>query len=189
MAGRDYKRRVKEKAVTLIELLIAVSIFSLVGVGIYRTLSNSISLFSRIKQINYNTATLIFTETLASDLHNCFSGIKFPFYGEDERLNFFIHRPLYFWQNNDQPSIVKVEYIYKPETEEAVRRVYAYGSDVVINQKTVLQRVKNISWRYYKKNNSQQWYQKITELPVAVELKIEIENDRQYRAIFEIPLS
>jgi type II secretory pathway component PulJ len=184
-----HKKKIKQKSVTLIELIIAVSIFSLVGLGVHRALSNSILVFRRIKKNNSNIDSLIFLQKLEHDLRNVFCDSVFYFEGNNSHLTFFIHRPS---QNHKLTNkIIKVEYKYLPEKNGIIRRMSSY-KDNMVNERLILKKVNGLSFNYYQPGNLDDLSKPVAiveQLPYAVGFTLIIAGDKEYRAILKLPLS
>jgi hypothetical protein len=191
MGRREFAGKIKKKSVTLLELLIAASIFSLVGAGIYKALSNSILIFRSIKKVHSEIDTLIFTEKLEHDLANLFSDMAFYFKGRNSYLQFFIPQS---GQNQVQEiPVIKVEYVYNPQNKEIIRQTYSYQDDRMIEKKIVLGNVKKLSLRYYYRDNAGEFSKSVREidrLPHAVEISLELYNNNSaYNAIIKVPVA
>lgn len=190
MGRRLHTGRIKRKSATLIELLLALSIFSLVGAGIYRAFSSSVSLFRRLEKINTNIEALILKERLGHELGNIAFGQDFFFRGSEDHLVFFYRQAQLAPSENDLKPFKKIEYNYSPQDKKIKRLERPYGQKEPQARRVLLERVSGLEFTYYLKNNNGEIEETNfleDKLPEAIGLGLKFEGGRQHEAVIPLP--
>jgi Tfp pilus assembly protein PilE len=89
---------------TLIELVLAVSLVMLVGLGVYRALAKGIRLIEWQKTTITVGQIAIFFEKFAGELRNSNNYLNAGFSGSKEKVSFFVHDTDYLFL--DQKSLL-----------------------------------------------------------------------------------
>jgi prepilin-type N-terminal cleavage/methylation domain-containing protein len=169
----------KNKAFTLIELLIVTALLCVISLGIYSTFNSGIKIWQRLNREMPEQDLYIFFDKFASDLRNSlkFKGINFS--GMDNRFDFatIVNSP-----RMGKRTVGSVSYFYDPKTEAVYKEekdfacVYAGGTGAV---REMLKNIKSLEFQYYSYNIEKKeyiwqsgWFSE--DLPLAVWLKVEI---------------
>ena len=153
-----------KKGFTLIELVIATTIAALVGMGIYKTFSNGITVWRWIERNKPATDSMIFFEKLAFDLRNLcsFDGVFLE--GSEHSIAFFIGNDHYLSMAEEAlldskddigPPLSKVRYEYDPVRQELSRHSYAIGQEKPIEDMVVLSEVSKMRFFFYDFNSGE----------------------------------
>lgn len=111
---------------TLIEILIVVSIMSMVSVAIYASLSNGLKVWKRHHELVVEEDIVIFFEKLTQDLRNAFEFSQFEIEGQEQKFSF---PTIVQIQMDDEmiQQIGKVEYYFDLLDRSMYRREAQYG--------------------------------------------------------------
>jgi len=108
------KKYRRSSGFTLIEVMVVVIIFSIVGAGIGQTFVSGMKIWSRAQKAGESSMDVfVAIETIGRDLRQSISLRSVKFEGKQDEISF-----LTFW--ND--SVVKVTYKFNPAQKELVRR-------------------------------------------------------------------
>jgi len=146
------------RGLTLIELLVAATIATFIGLGIYKIFSNGITVWRWIDANQPNIDSMIFFEKAANDLRNyCYVSEK-SFVGTKDTLTFFVHesdlllltkKELIVTEIGLQENIYKVEYSYSPSKRAIKRTLYAFGTQHPLRSSIILRGISEMSFSYY----------------------------------------
>jgi prepilin-type N-terminal cleavage/methylation domain-containing protein len=185
------RNRLKLGAFSLIELLIAVSIFSVVSIAIYSTFSSGASVLRRVKNIDLSQQKILLkTEKLARELREQPGYHKQLFWGTKISISFpgsldyFPCRVTYYFDSSSlclMRVVDKLNDILTPEGK----------IDLELKSKpsVFLSRVKGIKFAYFyldSKKNEYFWSEEWREdnLPVAVKFIITSQNQEYAATVF-----
>ncbi|MFC1593842.1 type II secretion system protein J [Candidatus Omnitrophota bacterium] len=200
------KNILRKKSVTMIELLVAMSIITFVGLGLYRTFCSGISVWKWVRIQRPSADVMIFFDRVAFDLKNYCELADSSFVGSSQKISFLMHDTDYlFPMHSAEPAtdetnslIHRVEYIFLPATQEVKRKQYAFSSDKPEIELTSLSNITNVRFTFYilsggtDQGGFEQLSSLMHETPKAVEIQVELENERTgtrtFRRIIEIPL-
>jgi prepilin-type N-terminal cleavage/methylation domain-containing protein len=187
----------RNKAFTLIELVIVSALLCVISLGLYSTFNSGIKIWQRLNKEAPEQDLYIFFDKFASDLKNSmkFKGINF--FGAENRLDFatIVNSP-----RMRKNTVGSVSYYYNPKAEAAYKEekdfacVYAGGIGVA---KEMLKNIKSLEFRYYSYDKEKKeyiwqngWFKE--GLPLAVWLQVEITDGDQvfkFSKTVNIPLA
>jgi len=198
---KEKGNEMNKKSMTLIELLVALSITVVIGLGVYRVLCSGISLWRWHTEHRSLGEVVIFWEKISYDLRN-YCPLTLPdFKGTLNSISFFVHNPGYLLQEDSSLkmgkdlSIYKVEYIFLPYKKEIRRRLYNFGSEKPFRETVVANNIEKLNFTFYlwdEKSKREIVSLNIEEAPQSV--GIEVEWDEFYgrkgkkRRTFLVPL-
>lgn len=152
-----FKQNAK-KGLTLIELVIAATIASFIGFGVYKTFVNGIRVWRWIEKNKPTIDSMVFFEKIALDVRNYCNFEDTSFDGSGTNITFFIQNNQYLSlakedlaasENSLGPSVYKVKYEYRPLEKEVKRLLYAIGNEIPLESKVVLSGVSRMRFTFY----------------------------------------
>jgi len=179
----------KSSGLTLIELLIASSIFAIIMASVYSAFYGGFLGYRKMDASFevYQSARTIFSR-IESDLRNSFAYTKddSKFHGSDANMDFFSIKEL-FVKDNSFIDICKIKY---EKADTKLKRTYyrsleALKDDVVVEPQVLAPEIKEISFEYaYATGNADKPYEWQTSwpkckeqtptLPLAVKIKLSL---------------
>ncbi len=101
------KSRSVSRGMTFIEVMLAASLTSLIGLALYQSFSHGLKIWERANQFAMEEEIVIFLDRIEQDLQNAFVYAQFPFIGQEQRLAFatMVNTP-------KDPSLTKGEIDY-----------------------------------------------------------------------------
>ena len=171
---------------TLIEVLIVISIISLLGMTLYAALANGLRVYKRAQEIRLEQDVALFFDKITRDLKNTYSYSKINFEGTLDRLAFptIVHTLADSQLNLPEGTYVdqmgKGEY-YFDYTERALYRHQANYSEAIAEQygkaQIVVQSLKAVRFHYHYLKDNKEFINDHSEgLPLGVEVELEISN-------------
>jgi len=139
---------------TLIELIVALAIFSILGVAVYATLAMGIQSWRRgeLQERAYQDIR-IYLESLTQDLHNSLDFVDVPFQGSAESISFAV---LQNQQEEDQTishpiGIVQYHLEEKDDHSVLIRKVNEYPGKIDKKGEgiPILRNIEKIQMHYY----------------------------------------
>jgi prepilin-type N-terminal cleavage/methylation domain-containing protein len=182
------KKKKNSGAFTLVELLIAVSIFSVVSIAIYSVFSSGTAILRRVKNIDLaQQKILLKTESLARQLRQQPACRKQLFLGAETKISFpsnvdsFPSRVTYYFDEDLSCLMRVIDRLDKIITPEG-----KLDSQLKAKPSVFLNKVKEVKLSYLyldTKKNEYNWADEWKEnyLPVAVRFMINVEG-REYAA-------
>ncbi|MFH1578368.1 MAG: type II secretion system protein GspJ [Candidatus Omnitrophota bacterium] len=176
---------------TLIEMLVVLTMFSLIGLAIFTTLANGINIWQRMNQTVKQDDINIFFDRIAGELRNTFEFSTIGFQGNQDKIAFVTlvttEGPGGFYET----GIGQVAYFYIKGDEQLNKRVRSYSQTFEGdsgNNQTLLDDVRSLEFAYYfydQKAKEYLWQEEcIGEgLPLAVRIKLELRSDQQIEMI------
>ncbi|MBP9854349.1 MAG: hypothetical protein KBD53_05740 [Candidatus Omnitrophica bacterium] len=197
------KIRLKNKfGLTLIEILLAVSLTTLMGLSVYHSLTTGINVWKRSQQLNLEEDVLVFLEKLSADLYNSFLFVQIKFEGNEFRIAF----PTMVYTAADKglqledgayiEQIGKVEYYYDVSENKIFRREanFSQALDERYGEPRLLaSSVTNVKFRYFFMTDSGELSSAeiLDVLPTGVEIEVEFSDKngkRSMKKFIEIPV-
>ena len=186
---------------TLIEMLIVLAMFSLIGLAVVATLSNGIKIWQRLNQVNKQEDINIFFEKFTSELRNTFRFNTIKFQGQKEKISFatFVTTP--GSRQAQLTGIGEVTYSYDKKKKQLSKQVRNYSQiykDEAGKNGVLFENVESVRFDYYFYNSEEKEYIWLEDwqieeaLPLAVRIELEFENGRQSEKItrtIDIPIS
>ena len=187
-----------QKAFTLIELVVALTIFSVLGIAVFSTLSMGLSSWRRGEsQEKAYQDIRIFFDVLGEEMRNAVDLIDQPFQGEEQKIKFAFIKNVY---NPEDASTNKelgiVEYLLKKEKAALTlyRQYWAYPADPKAKNRggKILSGIKEISLKYwgYESNEDKDqeppvytWassWDSLGELPGGVKIHLAMMAEKDY---------
>jgi prepilin-type N-terminal cleavage/methylation domain-containing protein len=186
------KNKLSEAAFTLVELLIAVSIFSVVSIAIYSTFNSGITVFRRVKNIDFTRQRILLKgERLARELRQQQLNRKPLFIGAKARISFASLsdyapcRVTYYFDNLNNSLMRAVE-----SMPEIITSTGAIDPDIKAKDKSAfLKNVKEVQFAYLfldLQKNEYVWLEEwpYEYLPIAVNITIVDEEEKYVKTVF-----
>lgn len=178
-----------KKALTLIELLVALSIFSIVMLSVYSTFHTGILAYRKIDSISslYQKARITL-ERIAQDLENSFpySSQDSEFIGGAQGLSFFCLASHYS-NLGSQPRVYKVE--YRLNDGQLERLLYSLYDENEIVYKSSLSKIQGLQFSYSFAKDDEPFYawqdswQEKDNIPQGVKIDLSITDPRTKQTI------
>ena len=143
---------------TLIEMLIVVSLFSLVSLAIYTSIASGLNVWDRSRGRIIEEDIAIFFDKISMDLRNSFFYSKIEPVGSKNRFSF----PCRVWVPADSrlglakgeyvEQLGKVEYFFDRNKHQLIRRIANYSqalADDYGSSQALLNRVEDVYFRYF----------------------------------------
>ena len=148
----------RQRAFTLMELMLVTAVFATLSLAIFTCLSNGIKLWERGKQLVAEEDVALFFDRFSSDVHNAFSYSGISFEGEEYRFSF----PTMVWTPADRVSaraeeglvdqIGRVSYAYDPARGMLTRTQANYAQALKEQwgpEEVIVPRVGTLRFRYF----------------------------------------
>lgn len=182
------------KGVTLIELLVAMTIVSILGLSVFNIFSQGLKLWKRASSVVPDVDSDIVFEKITADLSNAYQSNMAAFEGADTMMRFFSYSRRNYDVNNPEIQIrhpKAVQYLFVPEgkllarSEEPLEILLAKDAKTrQIPYKVVVKGLKECRFEYYHlddKKNEFQWkpYWNGNCLPKAVRISLNYDDERR----------
>ena len=180
---------------TLIEVLLAIFLWALVGGAVYSLFSQGLKLWKRSSQSGIATDALFYLEKMESDLRNAIPIVNNQFLGEKDSFEFYT---LGFNQSfANEKELIRVRYLFD-EASQNIRR-YTGNYLKILNEDKNLGLSEGVSasavrceynYHYSDANKNFEWLNKWQEkcLPDAVKVFIEYRDKNQIQNISKVIL-
>ncbi len=179
----------KQKAFTLIEALLVVSLISLIGLALFHTFSDGMKVWDKSKRLSLEEDIAIFWDKIGYDLQNSFAYSQLPFHGEETRLHFATRVNLLSNDNNQSiQQIGQVEYVFDPARQAVYRRQANYGQALKNNfstERLLVRQVHSLRFLYYYKEGTDFVFRNKIEntIPRAVSVELEYTDSWGQRSL------
>ncbi|MFH1339460.1 MAG: type II secretion system protein GspJ [Candidatus Omnitrophota bacterium] len=190
-----------QAAFTLIEMLIVLAMFSLIGLAVVSTLSSGIKIWQRLTRAERQEDINIFFDRFAKELRNTFKFTAIKFRGEKDRIAFaaFVTTP--GSSLAQESGIGEVDYSYGKSGRELSKQVRNYsqiyegGSG---SSRVLFTEVESVKFEYYFYDDKEKEYFWLEEWglqdepPLAVRVQLEFRNGQQSEKVtrtIDIPIS
>lgn len=188
---RMYSCLNKGSSLTLIELLVALSIFSLVSMGVYSVFSTAVNTHKRLREYTKLYPQIRITlEEISHDLKNAFSYSKKKSYFQGEEKNISFMSLSSVWNKMERKNTIC--YITYTFENHALKRLKALGrqslSPKVLGPSEVLiENINDINFYYGKREEEnyswqRQWAENFLPSAVMIEIKVDISG---YEEVFK----
>jgi len=170
-----------KRGFTLIELIIVISVLSVVSLAVYTSFSNGINIWQRANEKSAEEDMDIFLDKFAADLKNSFKFTGIDFSGREDGLEFpvLLNSP-----GLHKRSVGKAVYSYDGKTDLLNReevdfsQIYEDGKGSI---RYSLKDVKSFKFQYYTYDKGRKEYLWLDEwvkdgLPLAVKIYLEIKD-------------
>ena len=182
------RKLITQLGFTMVEILLVASLMGVVGVSLYHAFANGLKIWERSRQFTVQEDIDIFWDKIGRDLNNTLNFSRIGFQGRENFVSFAApvqtsadtRSGLEAGSLTDQ--VGRVEYFFDPGKKTIFRRQANYSQ--ALEQKSgmevpLLSRVKAVKFLYYYIDTAGQVEKTTTtsNIPVAVEMNIELEND------------
>ena len=169
-----------KKAITLIEVLVAIAIFSFIAVAVYSLLGTGISVQKRVAldQSAYQGIYLSL-ERMAQELRNAivFTQDSTPLKGTNQGLEFYT---IVFDYQTNAPVILYTTYSYENDT--LIRTTKKLFSDEEEKKIDFLEEIKSLEFSYFDGQGEEEEWQEVWEeedrLPTGIKIKLSYKDER-----------
>lgn len=191
------RKKKNSAGMTLIELLITLTILSVISLAIYASLNSGLKIWKRINQQLAHEDLDIFFDRFGHDLRNCarFTGLTFT--GTQERVEF----PAILSSSRFAGDVVgRVSYAYDPQAKTLTRVQQDFSQIHSGEESSKVQPIPDlglVKFRYYvydKQTKEYSWREDFLEgdFPLAVRIELELGDGSQARSFtrtVSIPIS
>jgi hypothetical protein len=171
----------KNKALTLIELLIVTAVLFVISLGIYATFSNGVKIWQRLNVNVPQEDLYILFDKFGSDIRNSLKFKNINFYGKNDEVSF---AAIVGSQKLGRNTVGSISYFYDAGTGSVAREEKDF-SDIYTAQKGAVREfskdIKSLRFQYYSYDPlrkeyiwQSQWLEE--DLPLAVWIEVEIEQ-------------
>ncbi|MFH1678016.1 MAG: type II secretion system protein GspJ [Candidatus Omnitrophota bacterium] len=175
---------------TFIEMVIVMSMFSLIGMTIYITLSNGIKIWQRLNQTAAQEDINIFFDRISRELGNTFEFSAVSFQGGEDRIS-FVNLLSASGLNQEEAGIGEVSYTYNKTNRYLTREERDYSQIYKGDSGDVKELLKDIdslgfSYYFYDEEEKEYYWQEQwqgKDFPLAVKIELEFAYGRQLRKI------
>jgi hypothetical protein len=182
-------RRNPKSGFTLVELLLIITLLSVVSLAMYAVLNNGVKIWQRINRQLPQEDVAIFLDKFSRDLRNSFKFSGVAFSGREENLMFatIVNSP-----RLQRATVGRAAYFYDAQAMTLIRQQDDYsqisGGEAGLIQS--LGNVKSAKFGYYifdQENKQYFWRQEWTgdNLPITVSIEMEIQDGSQIRKIMQ----
>lgn len=187
MSQRPFVRRLcrspqQRIGITLIELLIVISIVSVICLAIYQLINNGVKVWERSLSTVQEENIALFFEKITQDMRNTFIYSTIPIEGFDSRMSFptLIKDTVQDADTGEDTfieQIGQVEYTFDFNEDCVIRRQWNYGQSMgkeIISGQKVLKDVDQVSFRYiyFKDEGEITTAEAIDVVPSTVEITV-----------------
>lgn len=174
----------KNRAFTLIEMLIVTAMLSVVSLAVYATFNNGIKIWQKVNQEMPAEDADIFFEKFTSDLKNSLKISSIDFSGKEDEFEFATLVKSHRLEKN---TVGRVRYRFNYARGEITRQRMDYSniySGEGGAEETSLRNVKLSKFQYYIYDSGKQEYLWQDEqigrgLPLAIRIEVELKNNDQ----------
>jgi prepilin-type N-terminal cleavage/methylation domain-containing protein len=187
------KRTGNARAFTLVETMVVVALFAVIGVSLLQSLTMGMKIWKKATQTNFvYRKSLLGMERLAQDLRQTLDYPAIGFFGDKERLDFAALL---------REKITNVSYIFNPQEKAVFRsgisRQEALGlAEAKAAPREVMAGVKELTFVYYGfdplANNftfQEAWNSTKSGVPLAVKTTATLESGEIFEKTIAIPIS
>jgi hypothetical protein len=174
----------RKPGVTFVELLIVVSMLSMLSLAIYATCNNGIKIWQKINQGIPEEKLNIFFDKFNSDLRNCFKFSNIAFLGQDGKIEF---AALVYNPREQVTTVGKVRYSYDQTSGIVTREQIGYSQIFNAEGGTHRQLLKNVTslkfhYYFYDAQKKEYLWQDAWEgdtMPLAARVELEVAYDNR----------
>lgn len=182
-----------QRGFTLIEMLLVVSILSVLSLAMFHTFANGIKIWERSRHAVVEEDIAIFFDKISSDLRNSYFFSLIPFKGRDTTLRFATRIRSKRFPN--ETTLGEVEYYFKPEKNEIIRKELNYGQSLerrAGSERTLVRSIKGLNFSYfYRDGNTMAVQTQVdTIIPAGVAVEVDVQESggqRKLRKLILIP--
>ncbi len=195
----EYMAR-KRIGFTLVELLVASMLVSIVGLAVYSTLCQGLAVWKRAVREDFVIDTDFFLERLAQDLRNPLLFTQPSFSGKKEALEFFSFAAVNGKKSSLSSSLpAQVSYVFDRKSREVRKREVNYvellhpGQASLGTEKMIMNGIENLTFQYYAyddRTQSFRWWDHWTGscFPKAVQVRAELASSEKQVITRIIPI-
>ncbi|HNV24442.1 MAG TPA: hypothetical protein PKH98_06095, partial [Candidatus Omnitrophota bacterium] len=182
------------RALTFMEMLIVVSLFSMISIVVYRSFAQGITVWRKSNEIVLEQDIAIFFDKIASDLQNAYHYSLISVEGMSSRFAFpSVVRVLADSKSSlsSEETIFqmgKVEYFFDRLEKKLYRRQANYAQalkNVYQDPQVVVPFLNEISFKYFYAKNSEEFPrdQTLGMLPSAIEIEVQFKDQYGQRSL------
>lgn len=191
----------KKNSYTLIEMLLVVSILSMMGLALFHALSSGLNIWERSRRFVIEEDIAIFFDKIGQDLRNSFFYSKMPFAGKSTLLRFPTRLKFPRAQDEElQEGLGEVEYYFDSTRKSLLRRQLSYGQALYRDgtgqalrgdagkERIMLRSVESVHFVYYFLEGNEVVSKKEIEdaMPRAVAIAVEFQDGQRKRSLHKL---
>ena len=192
-----WQRKYNRKSFTLIEVLLVVSLLSVISLAVYHTLSNCIKVWQRANRAFLEADIAIFFEKVNHELKNSVFFSQIPFDGKSAKLDFATviktspDAQLELTKNRYIPQPGRVEYffnsgnLYRKQANYSQALKGKFGGPQVL-----IKGLKSVKFSYYYsgKDGPKLYKEAKNIIPAAITINLEFGEGQEIRKTVSIPI-
>lgn len=178
-----------QKAYTLIEMLLVVSILSMISLALFHTLSGALNIWERSRRFVVEEDIAIFFDKIGGDLRNAFPYSKMSFIGKSTLLRFPTRVQTFRAQEEEIfQGMGEVEYYFDSGKKSLFRRQLSYGQALRGDpgkERRLLNSVESVHFVYYFLEGNESVVKKETDaaMPRGVAVEVVFVDGREKRSL------
>lgn len=184
---KSNRRKIKKNGFTLIEILLVISLVSLISAALYNALSNGLKIWERSKYLYKEEDVAIFFEKITHELKSAVIYSKLKFEGTQNKISFpaivkvYPDKKMNVDQDVQIDQIGRVEYYFDYIDKSIYRRQAGYGQALSgVFDEPILQvkAIKDFKFNYlYLNDDGEQFSESVLEVePYAIEIEVIFED-------------
>lgn len=187
-----------QKAMTLMEILIVISIMGMLSLALYNALSIGIRVWKKSQEIHAEEDLAIFFDKLTQDLHNAYFYSKISFEGGTDYFAFpaLVSVQRYDGEEGYSDEMGKVEYRFDVAHHAIIRRQADYGQalkKIYGAPRVVSSQISRLSFQYlYRTDDGEKWSSQILDGVIAgIDVEVVLKDslgERKIRKSIDMPL-
>ena len=179
----------QQNSYTLIEMLLVVSILSMMGLALFHTLSSGLNIWERSRKFVVEEDIAIFFDKIGQDLRNSFYYSKMPFVGKGTLIRFPTRIKILRAQGEEiLEGMGEVEYYFDLNKKSLYRRQLSYGQALRGDsgkERLLLSSVEAVHFGYYFLEGEESVFKKEidTRIPRGVAIEVQFLDGREKRSL------
>jgi len=192
----------KQRGMTLLEILIVVSLISIISIVLFSSLATGLRVWERSRRSLIEQDIVIFLDKISQDIRNSFIYSLIPFQGGEDRLSFptIVYIPADPYSGLSEGTYVdqigKVEYYFEILDKGLYRRAANYSqaiSDLYGTPRKLVEIIDQLKFHYYYLSEKGELYSRATleGVPLGVEISVVFSDslgERVMRKYIDVPL-
>lgn len=189
--------KLKQNSYTLLEMLLVVSILSIVSLILFHALSSGLNIWERSRKFILEEDIAIFFDKIGQDFRNSFVFSKMSFVGKEALVRFPTRIKIFRSPDKEIfEQIGEVEYYFDSQEKSLFRRQLSYGQALRGDpgqERLLLHPVESVRFVYYFLEGNGTVLKKATDLAMPRGVAVEVEfldgrRKRSLRKLINLPI-